>query len=64
MKPCSTTSGSGCTVASSLQIYSPIRKEDIGNGEQTAAYGPSDRSASLRVEGERLVPVALAPCLP
>ena len=34
-----------------LQIYNPVREEAIGDGEQSAAYGPTDRSASLRVEG-------------
>ena len=31
-----------------------MREEATLDGEQTAAYGPSDRSASLRVEGERV----------
>jgi hypothetical protein len=37
-----------------LQIYNPVREEDNTDGEQSAAYGPSDRSASLRVEGKRV----------
>ena len=37
-----------------LQIYNPIREEDVFDGEQTAAYGQQDRSASLRVEGQRV----------
>jgi hypothetical protein len=37
-----------------LQIYNPIRSEDVFDGEQTAAYGQQDRSASLRVEGQRV----------
>ncbi len=34
-----------------LQIYNPVREEAIGDGEQSAAYGPTDRSESLRVQG-------------
>jgi hypothetical protein len=37
-----------------LAIYSPLREKDIFDGEQTDAYGGSDRSASLRVEGQRV----------
>jgi len=37
-----------------LQIFSPIREEDVFDGEQTASYGQRDRSASLRVEGQRV----------
>jgi hypothetical protein len=40
--------------AMTLQIYNPVRKDDSFDGEQTASYGPSDRSASLRVEGKRV----------
>jgi hypothetical protein len=40
--------------AMTLQIYNPVREEATLDGEQTAAYGPSDRSASLRVEGARV----------
>jgi hypothetical protein len=35
----------------SLQIYNPFRAEDVFDGEQSASYGQSDRSVSLRVEG-------------
>ena len=37
-----------------LQIYNPLRAEDSSDGEQTESYGQSDRSASLRVEGQRV----------
>jgi hypothetical protein len=37
-----------------LGIYSPLREADIFKGAQTAAYGSNDRSASLRVEGQRV----------
>ena len=37
-----------------LQIYNPLRAEDVFDGEQTASYGQRDRSASLRVEGQRV----------
>jgi hypothetical protein len=40
--------------AMTLQIYNPVREDDNFDGEQTASYGPSDRSASLRVEGKRV----------
>jgi hypothetical protein len=35
-----------------LQIYNPVRKDDVFKGQQTQAYGQNDRSASLRVEGQ------------
>ena len=37
-----------------LQIYNPVREDDVFDGEQTASYGQTDRSASLRVEGQRV----------
>jgi hypothetical protein len=37
-----------------LQIYNPVRADDVFDGQQTASYGQSDRSASLRVEGQRV----------
>lgn len=37
-----------------LQIYNPLRAEDSFDGEQTEPYGQSDKSASLRVEGQRV----------
>jgi hypothetical protein len=37
-----------------LQIYNPIRAEDVFDGQQSASYGQSDRSVSLRVEGHRV----------
>jgi Ca-activated chloride channel homolog len=37
-----------------LQIYNPVRAEDVFDGEQTASYGQRDRSVSLRVEGQRV----------
>ena len=37
-----------------LQIYNPVRAEDNFDGEQSASYGQSDRSVSLRVEGHRV----------
>jgi hypothetical protein len=37
-----------------LQIYNPVREEDVFDGEQTESYGQTDRSASLRVEGQRV----------
>jgi hypothetical protein len=37
-----------------LQIYNPVREDDNFEGEQTASFGPADRSASLRVEGKRV----------
>jgi hypothetical protein len=37
-----------------LALYSPLREKDIFDGEQTESYGGSDRSASLRVEGQRV----------
>jgi len=35
-----------------LALYSPLREKDSFDGEQTEAYGQTDRSASLRVEGQ------------
>jgi hypothetical protein len=35
-----------------LALYNPLREKDVFDGEQTESYGPSDRSASLRVEGQ------------
>ena len=35
-----------------LALYSPLRQKDVFDGEQTEAFGGSDRSASLRVEGQ------------
>lgn len=37
-----------------LVIYSPLREKDLFDGEQTESYGSQDRSASLRVEGQRV----------
>jgi len=37
-----------------LEIYNPLREDDVFDGQQTAAYGQNDRSASLRVEGQRV----------
>jgi hypothetical protein len=37
-----------------LQIYSPIREEDVFDGEQRDTFGQNDRSKSLRVEGQRV----------
>lgn len=37
-----------------LGLYSPLREKDIFDGEQTESFGGSDRSASLRVEGQRV----------
>jgi hypothetical protein len=37
-----------------LALYSPLREKDVFDGEQTEPYGASDRSASLRVEGQRV----------
>ena len=36
-----------------LALYNPLREKDVFDGEQTESYGQSDRSASLRVEGQR-----------
>ena len=35
-----------------LALYGPLRQKDISSGEQTEAFGETDRSVSLRVEGE------------
>jgi len=35
-----------------LALYSPLREKDVLDGTQTEAYGPLDRSESLRVEGK------------
>ena len=35
-----------------LVLYSPLREKDSFDGQQTDAYGPNDRSTSMRVEGE------------
>jgi hypothetical protein len=37
-----------------LGLYSLLREKHIFDGEQTESYGQSDRSASLRVEGQRV----------
>ena len=37
-----------------MQIYNPLRAEDSFDGEQTESYGQQDKSASLRVEGQRV----------
>ncbi|HYH90004.1 MAG TPA: hypothetical protein VEX67_12270 [Solirubrobacteraceae bacterium] len=37
-----------------LVIYSPLREKDIFDGEQTESFSGSERSASLRVEGQRV----------
>jgi hypothetical protein len=37
-----------------LALYSPLREKDVFDGEQTEPYSASDRSASLRVEGQRV----------
>ena len=37
-----------------LVLYSPLREKDVFDGEQTESYGQTDRSASLRVEGQRV----------
>ena len=37
-----------------LVVYSPLREKDLFDGEQTESYGGQDRSASLRVEGQRV----------
>ena len=48
-----TVSGrSGNSYLMQLALYSPLREKDSFDGEQTDAYGPSDRSTSMRVEGE------------
>jgi hypothetical protein len=35
-----------------LAIYSPLREKDVFKGAQTEPFGSSDKSASLRVEGQ------------
>jgi hypothetical protein len=35
-----------------LAIYSPLREKDVFKGAQTEGFGASDKSASLRVEGQ------------
>ena len=37
-----------------LVIYSPLREKDVFDGEQTESFSGSERSASLRVEGQRV----------
>jgi hypothetical protein len=37
-----------------MSIYSPLREKDVFKGTQTDAYGSTDKSASLRVEGQRV----------
>ena len=37
-----------------LLIYNPVRADDVFDGEQAEPYGQTDRSASLRVEGQRV----------
>ena len=37
-----------------LQIFNPVREDDVYDGEQSSSYGQSDRSVSLRVEGQRV----------
>ena len=35
-----------------LGLYSPLREKDVFDGEQNEPYGQTDRSASMRVEGQ------------
>jgi Ca-activated chloride channel family protein len=35
-----------------LALYSPLREKDVFDGEQSEPYGQTDRSASMRVEGQ------------
>ena len=37
-----------------LALYNELREKDIFDGEQTESFGSSARSASLRVEGQRV----------
>lgn len=37
-----------------MSIYSPLREKDVFKGTQTDSYASSDRSVSLRVEGQRV----------
>ena len=37
-----------------LAIYSPLREKDNFDGEQTESFSGSERSTSLRVEGQRV----------
>jgi len=37
-----------------MSIYSPLREKDVFKGTQTDSYASSDKSVSLRVEGQRV----------
>ena len=37
-----------------LNIYSPLRQKDVFKGSQTEGFGATDKSTSLRVEGQRV----------